>query len=347
MVYLEQKPTANKKLSKKINMRTKVLSAEKGFKRAVSLIKKGDIVVFPTETVYGIGADAFNEKAVKKIFEAKGRPQDNPLIVHVSSPDKVKGIASSVPEEFYLLAAKFMPGPLTVVLPKSLSLPDVVTAGGKTVAIRIPASDYARKLIEASCPLAAPSANRSKHVSPTSARHVYDDLQGRVKLILDGGECDVGIESTVLDLTTDIPTILRPGAITAEMIADALGQVSSNGNVIGVAKSPGMKYTHYAPKVPAVVAYDLDKAIAEYNHVRSKGEKPVLIMLEDAHANVGGRNFISLGSTLEEYMHNLYASLREAEKQYTYIIMQGFESKEGVAVSLMNRVLKAAGGKTL
>lgn len=188
---------------------TRIVNAKEGLDEAVELIKRGELVVFPTETVYGLGANAFDPEAVKKIFEAKGRPQDNPLIVHLCDPAQAKDVASEVPEEFYSLARAFMPGALTVVLPKSDKIPDVVTAGGNTVAVRIPDNVYARELIARSFPLAAPSANRSKHVSPTTARHVYDDLAGRVELILDDGECGVGIESTVLDLTSDTPVILR------------------------------------------------------------------------------------------------------------------------------------------
>ena len=193
-------------------MITRIVNAKDGLDEAVSLIKNGELVVFPTETVYGLGANAFDPVAVAKIFEAKGRPQDNPLIVHISRVEEVKDIARDVPEVFYTLAERFMPGALTVVLPKSDLIPGIVTADGDTVAVRMPDHPVARELISRSFPLAAPSANRSKHVSPTTARHVYDDLCGRVPLILDGGECGVGIESTVLDLTSGSPVILRPGA---------------------------------------------------------------------------------------------------------------------------------------
>ena len=248
-------------------MVTRILDAENGLDEAVSLLKAGELVAFPTETVYGLGADAFNGDAVKKIFEAKGRPQDNPLIVHIASVEQAAEVARDIPDEFYILAREFMPGPLTVVLPKSDAVPGVVTAGGDTVAVRMPSHPVARRLIAASMPLAAPSANRSKHISPTTARHVLDDLDGRVPLILDGGECGVGIESTVLDLTSAVPTVLRPGAVTEEMIAEILGRVGSlsPGAVIGRAKSPGMKYTHYAPSVPAVVAMSEEAAFARYD----------------------------------------------------------------------------------
>lgn len=327
-------------------METRIVGAEEGLDEAVSLIKSGELVVIPTETVYGLGADALNPAAVKKIFEAKGRPQDNPLIVHISRVEQVKTIAREVPDEFYALAERFMPGPLTVVLEKSDAVPYEVTAGGHTVAVRMPNNAIVRRLIAASSPIAAPSANRSKHVSPTTAAHVYDDLKGRVSLILDGGECVVGIESTVLDLTTDIPTVLRPGAVTADMIAEVLGAVSSAGKIIGVAKSPGMKYEHYAPTVPAVAAYDEDKAFARYDEEVRAGGRPVLIMRERHRAAAGERAFISLGDTPEECMRRIYAALRKAEREYTFVIVEALSGK-GAEGSVMNRIMKSVGGKLL
>ncbi len=327
-------------------MKTRVVCAEQGLDEAVSLIKSGELVVFPTETVYGLGADALNPEAVKKIFEAKGRPQDNPLIVHIASVEQAREIAREVPPEFYALAERFMPGPLTVVLEKSEAVPSVVTAGGHTVAIRMPRNEIARKLIALSSPVAAPSANRSKHVSPTAAEHVLYDLDGRVPLILDGGECGVGIESTVLDLTTDIPTVLRPGAVTADMISEVLGKVSSAGKIIGVAKSPGMKYEHYAPTVPAVAAFDEIKAFERYDEERQAGGNPVLIMRERHRATAGGRSFISLGDTPEECMQRVYAALREAEKDYSFVIIEGLNG-EGAEASVMNRIMKSVGGRVL
>ena len=233
---------------------TRIVKAKDGIDEGARILKDGGLVVFPTETVYGLGANAYNENAVANIFKAKGRPQDNPLIVHISSLDQVKDIAVDVPDEFYKLAERFMPGPLTVILKKSDKIPYVVTAGGDTVGVRMPDNAYTRQLIAKSFPLAAPSANRSKHISPTTAQHVYEDLNGEVDLILDDGACQVGIESTVLDLTVDVPTILRPGAVTADMLLDVVGQVGQNGKIIKVAKAPGMKYTHYAPKVDTVTA---------------------------------------------------------------------------------------------
>lgn len=327
-------------------MITRIVNAKDGLDEAVSLIKNGELVVFPTETVYGLGANAFDPVAVAKIFEAKGRPQDNPLIVHISRVEEVKDIARDVPEVFYTLAERFMPGALTVVLPKSDLIPGIVTAGGDTVAVRMPDHPVARELISRSFPLAAPSANRSKHVSPTTARHVYDDLCGRVPLILDGGECGVGIESTVLDLTSGSPVILRPGAVTAEMLAPFLGVIPGSGKVIGTAKSPGMKYEHYAPTAEAYAAVSARSAAEFYDRCTAEGRHPVLLFRDIYPDVLGARERISLGESVEDFMHTVYSALRAAEKSYDVIIVETLEG-EGRAASVMNRVMKAVGGKTV
>ena len=327
-------------------MITRIVNAKDGLDEAVSLIKNGELVVFPTETVYGLGANAFDPVAVAKIFEAKGRPQDNPLIVHISRVEEVKGIARDVPEVFYTLAERFMPGALTVVLPKSDLIPGIVTAGGDTVAVRMPDHPVARELISRSFPLAAPSANRSKHVSPTTARHVYDDLCGRVPLILDGGECGVGIESTVLDLTSGSPVILRPGAVTAEMLAPFLGVIPGSGKVIGTAKSPGMKYEHYAPTAEAYAAVSARSAAEFYDRCTAEGRHPVLLFRDIYPDVLGARERISLGESVEDFMHTVYSALRAAEKSYDVIVVETLEG-EGRAASVMNRVMKAVGGKTV
>ena len=327
-------------------MITRIINAKEGLDDAVSLIKNGELVVFPTETVYGLGANAYNSAAVKKIFEAKGRPQDNPLIVHISRVEEVREIARDIPEVFYTLAERFMPGALTVVLPRSEHIPDIVTAGGDTVAVRMPDNAFARELIARSFPLAAPSANRSKHISPTSAKHVYDDLKGKVSLILDGGECGVGIESTVLDLTSGSPVILRPGAVTAEMLAPYLGVAPGSGKVIGTAKSPGMKYEHYAPTAEAYAALSAESAAAFYDRCAAEGRRPVLLF-RDIHADVlGERERISLGVSVEDFMHSVYSALRAAEKDHDVIVVETLTG-EGRAASVMNRVMKAVGGKTV
>lgn len=323
---------------------TRIVKAKDGIDEGARILKDGGLVVFPTETVYGLGANAYNENAVANIFKAKGRPQDNPLIVHISSLDQVNDIAVDVPDEFYKLAERFMPGPLTVILKKSDKIPYVVTAGGDTVGVRMPDNAYTRQLIAKSFPLAAPSANRSKHISPTTAQHVYEDLNGEVDLILDDGACQVGIESTVLDLTVDVPTILRPGAVTADMLLDVVGQVGQNGKIIKVAKAPGMKYTHYAPKVDTVTAVNIDHAVNEYDKQASLGKNPVIVARDIYRDTVKDRNLISLGVTVEDYTRNIYSALHTAEKEYDYIIVEELHGS-GLEASVMNRVTKAAGGK--
>ncbi len=323
---------------------TRIVDAKDGIDEGARILREGGLVVFPTETVYGLGANAFDEKAVEKIFKAKGRPQDNPLIVHISSLEQVKELAVDIPDAFYKLAQKFMPGPLTVILKKSDKVPYVVTAGGETVGIRMPKNPYTRELIAKSFPLAAPSANRSKHISPTTAQHVFEDLNGEVELILDDGPCEVGIESTVLDLTVDVPTILRPGAVTADMLLDIVGAVSQNGKVIKIAKAPGMKYTHYAPKVDTVTALNIQHAVSEYDKQVGLGKRPVIVARDIYRDVVKERSLISLGVTVEDYTRNIYSALHTAEKEYDYIIVEELNG-DGLEASVMNRVTKAAGGK--
>lgn len=323
---------------------TRIVDAKDGIDEGARILREGGLVVFPTETVYGLGANAFDEKAVEKIFKAKGRPQDNPLIVHISSLEQVKELAVDIPDAFYKLAQKFMPGPLTIILKKSDKVPYVVTAGGETVGIRMPKNPYTRELIAKSFPLAAPSANRSKHISPTTAQHVFEDLNGEVELILDDGPCEVGIESTVLDLTVDVPTILRPGAVTADMLLDIVGAVSQNGKVIKIAKAPGMKYTHYAPKVDTVTALNIQHAVSEYDRQVGLGKRPVIVARDIYRDVVKERSLISLGVTVEDYTRNIYSALHTAEKEYDYIIVEELNG-DGLEASVMNRVTKAAGGK--
>ena len=325
-------------------MTTEIKKASDGIDEGAKIINGGGLVVFPTETVYGLGANAFDEQAVAKIFEAKGRPQDNPLIVHISSLEQVKDIAVDIPDKFYELADRFMPGPLTIILKKSDKIPYIVTAGGETVGIRMPKNKWARELIAKSKPLAAPSANRSKHISPTTARHVYEDLKGEVELILDDGACQVGIESTVLDLTCDTPTILRPGAVTAEMLLDIVGEVSQNGKVIKIAKAPGMKYTHYAPKVPTVIAKTFESGISEYDRAAKEGKRPVLILKNRKESELCGRKVIFVGKTAKEVSKNIYASMLNAEKTFDEIIIEHF-GYDGLFGSVMNRVEKSASNK--
>lgn len=321
-------------------METKVLKIDEGLDYAVKLLKDGEVVAFPTETVYGLGADCTNADAVEKIFLAKGRPQDNPLIVHIAKIEDVKEVAREIPDVFYTLANKFLPGPLTIILKKSDKVSPVVTAGRDTVGVRMPSNEIARKIVEKSGVfMAAPSANSSKHISPTTAKHVFDDLNGKIPLIIDGGSCEVGIESTILDLTMDTPTILRPGAITQEMLKEVLSEVAVyKSKNVEVALAPGMKYKHYAPKVPAVMKDDVSEVILEYKRVVKEGKRPVIIGKN--HVEYFFLNLINIGNTGEEYARNVYDALHKAEENYDYVIVEKLED-EGVSRSVMNRLLKA------
>ena len=309
---------------------TKILNDENGIALAAQLIKNGEIVAFPTETVYGLGANALDACAVAKIFEAKGRPSDNPLIVHIDSTDKLSDIADGDLTLARELFREFSPGPLTLVLPKNKNIPDTVTAGLKTVGVRIPAHPMALAFLkECGLPIAAPSANSSGRPSPTTAQHVLSDLEGRIEIILDGGPCDVGIESTVLDLTAEMPTILRPGAITEHRLLKMLKTVHKSGDFIGAPKAPGMKHKHYAPEVPLVIAENSEDAVLKYRQNTEAGKKTIIL---------------NLGDSPEEASRNLFAKLREAEKEYDIIIISKLPD-EGIWASVMNRLYKAAEGK--
>lgn len=226
-----------------------------GIKQAASAIREGEILAFPTETVYGLGADATNSSAVEKIFFAKGRPSDNPLIVHIADTDQIKKVVREWPEEAQILAETFWPGPLTIILPKARGISDSASAGLDTIGIRMPAHPVAQALIRSSqVPLAAPSANLSTFPSTTQASHVLQDLNGRIRFIVDGGECQIGIESTVLDLTSTLPKVLRPGQITLAQLRNLLPQTVQENNLTEKKpRSPGLKYAHYAPRAKLIL----------------------------------------------------------------------------------------------
>lgn len=329
-------------------MQTEILTIENGLDKAAKLIKNGDVVVFPTETVYGLGANAFDAKAVRKIFQAKGRPMDNPLIVHIADIEDIDKLAVDVSDSARKVIQKFMPGAITVILKKSELIPNEVSAGLSTVGIRFPSHPVAQAFIKAcGVPIAAPSANTSTKISPTTAEHVYEDMQGRVPLILQGGSCQVGIESTIVDMTTDIPTILRPGAITPNMLARELGEVKTFSGKIVVAKAPGMKYKHYAPNCEMVVAESEEHAWAKYQESKNSGQNPVILARKDYLDRLNQNNqfeYINLGESNEEVMRNIYSAMHTAQDKYNFIICQDF-GDEGVASSVMNRVNKASGGK--
>lgn len=332
---------------------------------AARIIAAGGLVAFPTETVYGLGADALNGRAVRGIFAAKGRPADNPLIVHVAEPAQLPEVAQHVPEAVDALARHFWPGPLTVVVPRRPEVPDEVTAGLDTVAVRVPDHAVALALIRRSGrPLAAPSANRSGRPSPTEARHVWEDLQGRIDLIIDGGPCGIGLESTVLDLTASRPVILRPGAVTPEDLAPVIGPVDVDPRAEGLAggepgaggpvRSPGMKYRHYAPRTPCVLYEGPPEAVAEAVAVRlreerARGRRVGLL----ATAESAGRweadavRIAGARSAPETIARSLYRCLRELDEAgVDLIIMEGIEPA-GLGAAIMNRMRRAAGHRTV
>lgn len=322
-------------------METKILG-EDGIAQAAEIIKSGGIVAFPTETVYGLGGDATNADAIKSIFEAKGRPQDNPLIVHISDSSGAEQVAY-VTEQALRLFDAFSPGPLTIVLKKKAEIPDTVTAGLPTVGVRIPKHEFARRLIAlAGVPVAAPSANISSRISPTTAAHVYEDMNGRIPLIIDGGQCDVGIESTVLDMSGDIPTILRPGAVTQEMLLEVLPLVMNHKGEVKIAAAPGMKYKHYAPSVECALAASAESALYAYKKRKEQGGNPVIIGRK-GYISDSSAAFISAGETAQDIARNIYRLLRDAEKKYDYIIIERFSDRD-LEYSIMNRLQKSTQG---
>lgn len=321
---------------------------------AAKILQSGGVVAFPTETVYGLGGNALDEKAVEKIFTAKGRPSDNPLIVHLSKFEDINKLCDDIPAVTKILADRFWPGPLTMIVPRSLQVPDIVTAGLDTVAIRIPSHPIANTLIElAGLPIAAPSANLSGKPSPTNEEHVIEDLMGRVDAIVCGGYTKVGVESTVLDITSNPPMILRPGGVTKEEIEEVIGQVSidpSLKNEVITPKSPGMKYTHYAPRADVlIVKGELKEMINKINTLAEEREEQGLrvgIMATDETINQYSKGeIISVGSRrdLKTVATNLFKVLREFDKRQVDIILsEGFE-EVGIGQAIMNRLTKAAG----
>ncbi|HVF90605.1 MAG TPA: L-threonylcarbamoyladenylate synthase [Blastocatellia bacterium] len=314
--------------------------------RAASIIRAGGLVAFPTETVYGLGADCMNERAVERIFEAKGRPSDNPLIVHVDDREKLLRVAVDVSEKAERLIEKFWPGPLTLVLRRGAGVPPSVSAGLSTVAVRMPASRVALALIrQARTPVAAPSANASGRPSPTSASHVQADLGSRIDMILDGGETDIGIESTVLDVTTEPPVILRPGWITAQKLKEAIGAVDSDAARPQLARSPGTRYRHYSPRARVALleagSPDLIKETCE----KYLEEGPVGFLGHTAF-DIPDERFskIILSDSAGDYARSIYRALRELDqKGPAVIVVEGIgESEEGAAV--MDRLRRAASG---
>jgi L-threonylcarbamoyladenylate synthase len=326
-------------------------------KEAGEVIKKGGLVTFPTETVYGLGANALDKEAVKKIFIAKGRPQDNPLIVHVADFEGIKPLVTDIPEIAEKLMKKFWPGPMTIILNKSDLIPEVTSAGLKTIGIRMPSNIICRELIRASgLPIAAPSANISGRPSPTDVERCIEDLNGRVDYILGGGKCDVGVESTIIDCTENPPCVLRPGGITLEMLHEIDKNIYIDPVVLKKPegdfrpKAPGMKYRHYAPKAEVkIIQGDMKKTIEKINEMVQNyiGENKIVgIMATDETIHEYNCEIIeSLGSRkdMKEVARNLFETLRSLDDMHVDVILSEAFEENGVGVAVMNRLKKSAG----
>ncbi len=327
-----------------------ILLNEETMQKGVEIIKQGGVVAIPTETVYGLSANALNPQAIKSIFQAKGRPMDNPLIVHVANFDDIKKLVLEIPNDAYILAKKFWPGPLTIIMKKSDIIPNEVSGGLNTVAIRIPKHPLARKFIsECGLPLAAPSANISGKPSPTTANHVLNDLNGVIPAILDGGACTVGLESTVITLTTEKPTILRPGGITFEQIKEVLEDVKIDSAVLckleddKKAISPGMKYKHYSPNAKVVIVNSSDTEYSKYVNNFHGDNVGAICYDEDVNTIMVKTYPIGRKKDEESHAKNLFARLREIDEDKIEKVFARCPSKEGIGLALYNRLIRAAG----
>lgn len=334
-------------------MKTKVLKPTKeNISCCAELIKSGEVVGMPTETVYGLAANAFDEAAVKKIFNAKKRPADNPLIVHIADIEMLKGLVKDISAIAFDVCKRFWPGPLTVVLPKSDKIPSVTSGGLETVGIRLPSNEVARELIRASgLPLAAPSANLSGSPSPTTAGHVYDDLNGRIPAILDGGKCSVGVESTVISFEGDIIRLLRPGRISVDDLKKVTSNVIVDKGVLEAisndtrAKSPGMKYKHYSPKADVTLIDGSAEFFERYVSERNSADTYALIFDgDDISKDI---KFIKYGGSSEQQAERIFAVLREIDKIGAKKVYARCPSKEGIGLAVYNRMLRAAGFKVI
>ena len=332
-------------------MNTQVLQPdEKSLALAGELLKNGELVGIPTETVYGLAANALNGKAVKSIFKAKGRPMDNPLIVHIADISQVEDLVSSFPEKARALAKAFWPGALTIIMPCSQNVPAEVTAGLNTVAVRFPSHKTALEIIKsAGVPLAAPSANLSGSPSPTTAQHVYNDLNGRIPLIIDGGESNVGLESTVITVATETPTLLRPGGITVEQLEGIIGKINIDKGVTqmldinAVVASPGMKYKHYSPKAHIVI---LKGSKAEYiNYINNCKDNSTGALCYNSDIPQLNVPYVSLGDEADYIgqAHNLFSALRQLDEMGLKTVYAHCPSTEGVGLAVYNRLIRSAG----
>ncbi len=324
-------------------------------RRAGEIIAGGGLVAFPTETVYGLGASAVDSGAAEKIYAAKGRPSDNPLIVHVCSFEQIEELAENIPAYAKKLMQSFMPGPLTLILKKKSCIPDEVTANMDTVGIRFPSNPVAAALIKCSgVPIAAPSANISGKPSPTTARDVMEDMNGKIECIIDGGSCSVGVESTILDASGERPVLLRPGGITVDMIKEICPELKIDSHVLkSVApdeqpKCPGMKYKHYAPDAEVtVIEGEMENVRAKINELlkENKGRVTgVLTMYDSAYDDAV---IINAGRQNSEYARNLFSDLREFDRLGVEVVFAEFCENDGVGLAVKNRLYKSAGGRVI
>ena len=333
-------------------------------KEASEILRNGGLVAFPTETVYGLGGDATDKEASKKIYAAKGRPSDNPLIVHIAKFSQLEDISKDLPDNAKKLADAFWPGPLTMVVNKNEVIPYETTGGLDTVAVRMPNNPVALALIEESgCMIAAPSANTSGRPSPTKASHVYEDLSGKIEAILDGGSVDIGLESTIVDLTEDVVTILRPGYINMDMLKEVVGEVrmdpgivyNDKGTTSGARpKAPGMRYKHYAPKGDlTIISGEEDIVVATINQMTKdaldKGQRVGIIATSESADRYKDGQVLVIGDRADEgsIAHNLYDILRQFDEIGVDVIYSESFATPKMGQAIMNRLLKAAGQKTI
>jgi L-threonylcarbamoyladenylate synthase len=329
---------------------------------AAAVLKSGGLVAFPTETVYGLGADAFNQNAVLKIFAAKKRPPDNPVIVHVSSMEMLNEVSTSVPKKAEKLIRELWPGPLTIVVPKSQKVPSAVSAGLETVAVRMPAHNVALGLIEhLGSPIAAPSANLSGRPSPTNARDVYEDLNGSIDMIIDAGETFIGVESTVIQVSEDRCVILRPGPIPLDILRKYLGDVEVHPSILsgvleGVPASPGMKYRHYAPRADMIVVegddYErkIEKIIETVEEYLKSGLKVGCMVSEETARRLPRGIIVEVlapRNRLDLVARRIYSALRSLDRMNPDIIIAEGFPEEGIGMAIQNRLRKAAGYRVL
>ncbi len=335
-------------------MQTEVINItteyEKALEKSAELLNNGEVVGIPTETVYGLAANAFDENAVRKIFEAKGRPSDNPLIVHISKFEDLAPLVEEIPEKVKIMAEKFWPAPLTMIMKKSERISNVVSGNLDTVAVRMPKSEYARAIIEnCGLPLAAPSANLSGSPSPTNAKYVFDDMNCRIPLIIDGGACEIGVESTVITFAEEPPRLLRPGGVTLEEMTELIGEIVVDDAVLNrlaegqTAASPGMKYKHYAPKA------DITLIKSNFEDFKSlcEGENNITALCFDSEGEKLNCPSVEYGEENDGYSQSarLFDALRELDEMGAGKVYARCPSTKGMGLAVYNRLIRACGFK--